>query len=327
MSAQIPGNVSSTASISVNSTLSGSLDSNGDTDWYRIQFQSGYAYQIWVEGFYSGLGTLVDPYVAVFSSTGAPLDAGNDISLTNWDAFVTYVPTTAGTYFISAEEYGYNATGSYRLTVWQDQLSSIATAATIQSNTKVTDRIGWGSDISDWYAVTLTAGVNYQFDLVGSARDGASLALTDPYLWLRNANGTALLSDDDSGVSLGSRIFFTPSISGVYYLDVQESGVNAAGVYSLIVNETPVVGNLQVDGPSLSDSLSFAGDTDLFSLTLTAGVTYGFAISSGTLADPYLELLNSSGAEIVSDDDSGPGLSSLLTFTPTTSGTYYLAAR
>ena len=105
MSAQIPGNVSSTASISVNSTLSGSLDSNGDTDWYRIQFQSGYAYQIWVEGFYSGLGTLVDPSVAVFSSTGVPLAAGNDISLTNRDAFVTYVPLTAGTYFISAEEY------------------------------------------------------------------------------------------------------------------------------------------------------------------------------------------------------------------------------
>jgi len=93
VSAQIPGNVSSTASISVNSTLSGSLDSNADTDWYRIQFQSGYAYQIWVEGFYSGLATLVDPYVAVFSSTGSQLAAGNDVSLTNWDALVTSTPT------------------------------------------------------------------------------------------------------------------------------------------------------------------------------------------------------------------------------------------
>ena len=327
MSAQIPGNVSSTASISVNSNVSGSLESIGDTDWYRVQFQNGYAYQIWVEGFTSGLGTLVDPYVAVFSSTGAPLAAGNDISLANRDAFVTYVPLTAGTYFVSAEEYGNNATGSYRLTVWQDQLNSIATAATIATNTKVTDRIGWGSDLSDWFAVNLTAGVNYQFDLVGSVRDGETFALTDPYLWLRSATGTALVSDDNSGVGLGSRIFFTPSTSGVYYLDVQESGANAAGVYSLIVNEAPVVGSLQIDGSNLLDSLRFPGDTDLFSITLTAGVSYGFSISSGTLADPYLELLNSRGAEIVSDDDSGPGLSSLLSFTPTTSGTYFLAAR
>lgn len=86
MSAQIPGNVSSTASISVNSNVSGSLESIGDTDWYRVQFQNGYAYQIWVEDFTSGLGTLVDPYVAVLSSTGAPLAAGNDVSLANWDA-------------------------------------------------------------------------------------------------------------------------------------------------------------------------------------------------------------------------------------------------
>ncbi|NBP40638.1 MAG: hypothetical protein EBV34_19840, partial [Betaproteobacteria bacterium] len=328
MSTPIAGNSASTATIAINSSLQGSLDFNGDTDWYRVELVAGYGYQIWLEGYSSGLGTLVDPCVAVFNSAGTtpPLAFGNDIALLNWDAYATFVPSSSSTYFISAEEFGNNATGTYRLTVWQDQLSTVATAATIAPNTAVTDRIGWGVDTSDWYAITLSAGVNYQFDLVGSARDGANFALLDPFLFLRNSNGTVLVGDDDSGVGTASRIFFTPATSGTYFLDVQESGLDAAGVYSLIVNQTPVAGSLQLDVPK-PDSIDFTGDTDLFSLSLTAGVSYGFEVVGGTLADPLLELLGSNGDVIATDDDSGPGLNSRLTFTPTVSGNYFLAAR
>jgi hypothetical protein len=93
MSNLIPGNNSTTYTVNINSSVNGQLDSNGDTDWYRVQFQSGYAYQIWVEGLYSGLGTLADPYVAVYSSAGVPLPDENEFSLANCDAFVTSIPT------------------------------------------------------------------------------------------------------------------------------------------------------------------------------------------------------------------------------------------
>ncbi len=46
-----------------------------------------------------------------------------------------------------------------------------------------------------------------------------------------------------------------------------------------------------------------------------------------TLTDPYLTLYSSSGIPLLSDDDSGLGLSSLINYTATTSGTYYLGAR
>jgi Ca2+-binding RTX toxin-like protein len=205
-------------------------------------------------------------------------------------------------------------------------LANNSSAATILPNSLVTDRIGWRDDTSDWYAITLTAGVNYQFDAIGSLVLGADLILADPFLALRNASGTMLLSNDDDGEGLNSRIFFTPTVSGTYYLDVQKSGVDAYGVYSLIVNQSSVTGTLQINAP-WQDAIAFQGDFDLLAITLTSGISYGFSINGQTLTDPFLELMNSNGVVIASDDDNGSGLNSLLAFTPTASGTYYLAAR
>jgi hypothetical protein len=64
-------------------------------------------------------------------------------------------------------------------------------------------------------------------------------------------------------------------------------------------------------------------------LSLTAGVTYTFAerpTAVGGIQDPYLLLANGSGTIIAQDDDGGLGRSSMITFTPTTTGTYYLYA-
>lgn len=326
MSDLIPGNTSSNTTISIGSSVSGRLDFNGDTDWYRVQFYPGFSFQIFLEGSSSGSGTLWDPLVVVRNASGGVLTWADDTSLFNLDAYISYLAPATGTYFISAEESGNNATGSYILSVWQDQLASVSTGATVTANSVTSDRIGWRADQSDWYAITLTAGVNYQFDVTGSALHGASVALADPRLVLRNANGTLLLSDDDGGNGLNSRIFFTPTVSGTYYLDVQESGSDGYGVYSLIVNEAPVSGTLQLNVP-WQDAIAFQGDFDLLGITLTRGISYGFSIQGQTLTDPYLELLNSTGVVVATDDDSGPGLNSLLAFTPTTSGTYYLAAR
>jgi serralysin len=72
-------------------------------------------------------------------------------------------------------------------------------------------------------------------------------------------------------------------------------------------------------------------DQDWIEITLTAGTTYtaamaGLGTQSTAVSDPYLELYSASGTSIATNDDGGPGLSSNLTYTPTTSGTYYIAA-
>jgi hypothetical protein len=69
-----------------------------------------------------------------------------------------------------------------------------------------------------------------------------------------------------------------------------------------------------------------AADQDWFRVTLRAGELYQFQANSTSGLDPTLALRNSVGTQLVFNDDGGPGLNSLLTYRPTTSGTYYLDA-
>ncbi|WP_299628858.1 M10 family metallopeptidase C-terminal domain-containing protein [uncultured Tateyamaria sp.] len=85
-------------------------------------------------------------------------------------------------------------------------------------------------------------------------------------------------------------------------------------------------------------TIASPSDADLIAVELTAGVSYTidlFGVDSGgglgTLADPFLELLDASGdlmtfnGSLTSSDNDGIGRDSLVVFTPTTTGTYYIA--
>ena len=325
------GNKTSTSTLVVGTSTSSSIDTAGDTDWWRVELFTGYRYQVWLEGYGSGSGTLIDPYLAIYNSDGVLLSSSDDIVLyTNKDSYLSITPSYSGFYFFSAEEYGNNATGTYLITVWQDELASTASAAIAAVNSiSALGHVGWQSDFSDWFGVNLSAGVQYQFDLIGSSGDGEGegLTLDDPWLWLRKSDGTSIVADNDSGLGNNSRIIYTPAVSGLYFLDAQEFGVNALGTYRLIVNSGPIAGVMTL-GAAQTGSIDFNGDVNEYSLYLTAGVTYGFSITGQSLLDPYLEILQATGSNVVvSDDDGGTGLNAYLTYTPATSGTYYIAAR
>lgn len=96
-------------------------------------------------------------------------------------------------------------------------------------------------------------------------------------------------------------------------------GSNAATAGPIAIN-TPAAGNL-----------SALGDRDWFRVSLVAGRTYTVSLGGagggvGSLADPYLRLLDGNGQIVALDDDAGPAADSALTYTPTASGTYYVMA-
>ncbi len=74
-------------------------------------------------------------------------------------------------------------------------------------------------------------------------------------------------------------------------------------------------------------TIGAANDTDYVKFTATAGTVAAVGTDAdGTtsqLTDSRIRLFNESGAVLASDDDSGPGLYSLITFTATYTGTYY----
>ena len=75
-------------------------------------------------------------------------------------------------------------------------------------------------------------------------------------------------------------------------------------------------------------SIGAARDTDYVVFTATAGtiLTIGTDAdgTSGQVGDTRIRLFDANGAVLASDDDSGPGLYSLITFTTTYTGTYYV---
>ena len=82
-------------------------------------------------------------------------------------------------------------------------------------------------------------------------------------------------------------------------------------------------------GGSVRSSIEIAGDHDWIRVELVAGESYQFTLTgtgSGGLGDPFLHLRDAAGNAVASNDDGGSGLNSLLNFTATSSGTYYLDA-
>ncbi|MAY19261.1 MAG: hypothetical protein CL955_01400 [Erythrobacteraceae bacterium] len=81
-------------------------------------------------------------------------------------------------------------------------------------------------------------------------------------------------------------------------------------------------------GSFVIDELETAGDSDWFRITLEAGETYTFTtfLPPGGLPDSILTLRDANGVLITQNDDAifGDLLYSEITFTATTSGTYYL---
>jgi serralysin len=83
-------------------------------------------------------------------------------------------------------------------------------------------------------------------------------------------------------------------------------------------------------GAALNGAVNTLRDRDWFAVDLVAGQRYSISLdgaaygSYGALSDPYLRLRDTNGNQVAQDDDSGPGLNSLLTFTATATGRYYL---
>jgi hypothetical protein len=154
-----------------------------------------------------------------------------------------------------------------------------------------------------------------------------------PTLALRNSAGAQLALDDDGGDGLNSRLQFRATTTGTYYLDLDGFG-SSTGAYVAQAREVPATTatySSLTPGGSTTGDLHAAGDHDWTAISLTAGTAYTFelrgsATGGGTLVDPELFLRNSTGTVLTSDDDGGVGLDSLITFTPTASGTYFLDA-
>jgi len=103
----------------------------------------------------------------------------------------------------------------------------------------------------DWYRIQLTAGQSITVSLNGAGGNPVS----DPYLNLRDASGNILRSNDDGGPELNSRLVFTATTTGTYYIDAGSWEDRTTGTYELAVSryvEPPLWSLDQIAGQLVS---------------------------------------------------------------------------
>jgi hypothetical protein len=88
------------------------------------------------------------------------------------------------------------------------------------------------SSYADDYVFQATAGVEYTIQMWSSD--------FDTYLNLRDASGTLVAYNDDSGFSLNSRIEYTPGVSGTLVVEAASyGGSGTTGAYEVMVHDLP----------------------------------------------------------------------------------------
>ncbi|KAF0163260.1 MAG: subtilisin [Rhodocyclaceae bacterium] len=174
-----------------------------------------------------------------------------------------------------------------------DFTANIQTAGVVAVGGNARGTIETANDI-DWFRVALTSGTPYTIDLRGSPSAGGTLP--DTLLQgLFDPTGQAIpnTSNDDSEASRDSRVQFTPTSSGNYYIAASGYGAST-GTYSVVVtgtaNRPPVVSVPIPDqdvreGQALSLQVAQNAFTDPDNQTLTYTATQ----ASGSALPTWLQ--------------------------------------
>jgi hypothetical protein len=135
----IPGDTSTTATISVGGTVSGDLEIVGDHDWFKVTLTAGQSVAVTVNGV-----TLEDPYLYVRNSSGNLLYSNDDIvDGSNRNSEVAFSPTYTGTYYIDVGAWNEEFAGTYQVSVQPYTPPPLAT------NDQIADQLVngfWGGD-------------------------------------------------------------------------------------------------------------------------------------------------------------------------------------
>ena len=122
------GNINTDLSVTVGGSATGTIEEEGDVDFFAVELEAGVTYQIDLEGSRTGEGSLIDPFLTgVFNSDGVPVANSNDDGGVSTNSRITFTPSESGTYFIGAshfDNFSLIDTGSYTLFVEEAALST-----------------------------------------------------------------------------------------------------------------------------------------------------------------------------------------------------------
>lgn len=320
----IPGDTSTNATISTGQVIKNSLTAPGDADWYKAAFSEGLDYGFRLSGDGSG-SSMPDPDLYLYDADGNYLKGETNYSSSTMT--ISFSALAGGTYFVGVKDNGSDI-GNYILTwLGNDTIRrDVNTTATLSQGQTVKGTVDVAGD-SDWYKISLKAGLDYGFVVSG---DGSGASMPDADLFLRDAEGNWLAGE--TNYSNSSNAFsYASSRTGVYFLDVKDNG-NDIGNYKLSwVGADTIQRNITTTavlatGKSITSAIDVAGDSDWFKVSLKAGISYAFTVTgTGTSGLPDGDIfVRDANGNWVAGETNYSSATGLVTFTPTASGTYFI---
>ena len=313
-----------TAAVGVD--VEGVLEYDGDIDVFHFTAEAGQHYQIDVS-----LGSLPDSFLVLGTSDGRTLESNDDHGDSPASRIVWKAPASRDYYLVVK---GFGA-GSYTLTVaysdaTDDHGNDLDNATAAAVGVDVEGVVDYEGD-SDYFRFTAEGGQLYQIDVsLGSLRNS--------YLELRDSAGRSLASNDNHGGYLSSRVVWEAPASGDYYLAVKAASgqFTQVGSYTLTVSHSTTAddhGNYIGDGTTaavgvdLEGVVDYEGDSDYFRFTAEGAQIYQIDVSLGSLPDSDLELRDSEGRILVSNDDHGDSSASRIVWKAPDAGEYFLVVQ
>lgn len=336
----VPDNTETDASLSADGDYrEGVLSPAGDHDWYRIDLNEGQGIRVALNSA-EGADALGDPLVVLHGPDGAEI-ARDDDGGEGLNAWLEYVATAAGPYYIEARGFVDDAAGRYAISVTAGEIGGSMEGAEPLSSTgdpRISSINGAG-DV-DWFVIELVEGRSYRFNLEGVGED----PLADPLMTLYDSTGEQVAQDDDGGRGTNSYLNFASPTGGPYFVGVSSFTEGGAGRYQLRVSDTDVPGHAYTDelldstDDSRASRIEMPGDVDAYRVTLEAGVTYQIEVNArgaSPLSDPFVALIQEGvgnmedaaivrdgGQRVASDNNSGGARNARLRYRPTASGDF-----
>ena len=347
-----PGNSSTTGAVAVGGTATGSIDADGDADWFSVTLETGKSYRLDVmgESATEDGGTLSDPFLKLYDASGnafSPPVKDDNTGVDN-NARKVYWPGLTGTYYIEVTDPDGSGTGTYTVAVTQsndDFSEDASTTGTVAVGSQATGNINFDGD-ADWFSVTLESKKWYQIDVKGESDTDDGGTLPDPFTMIYDRFGFGLLpqaKDDNAGADNNAKLYFRPEMGEIYYIEVREFDGSGTGTYTVLVTlvddyagGTSTTGAVEV-GSQTTGEINIDGDADWFSVELKANMPYLIDVkgvsdtdSGGTLDDAFLNVYDKNGDAMsppVQDDNAGADNNARMIFWPHTADTYYIEAR
>ena len=306
--------VSTANTLKAGQSESSSIQYTNDKDWYSIELIKSSRYNFNLSAI-----TLKDPELKLRDSSGTLITSDDNSGAGN-NASIGLTATSSGTFFLDAGSVDSNDTGSYKLTTARviDRDTTPRGAIKIKLNTPMAGEIDYITE-HDWHKTKLKKGISYHLEITGTE-------LSNPSISLRDKKGK-ILESNNSDTSTAF-IEISPKKSGLYILDAGAKQDALTGTYNITAWQTDQSAKTAQKLKPRADksgSIDYLGDEDWYKMKLKPG-NYQFGLEGSSMKDPALQLLNSKGKVLLSDDDGGRGNNAMITTSIDKKGTYYLNA-